>query len=326
MTTQTESSALNQAAHTAGYAPSIHNTQPWRWRIDGAVLDLRAVRERQLGVTDPAGRMLAISCGAALHHARVAVAAEGWAATVDRMPDDADPDLLARVTATGRTPVTNESVRLLQTIRVRHTDRRPVADTVVAQPAVEALRRVADAEGTHIHVLRRDDVVALASEATRAQNVERIDPSWREELDYWAGGVRETGLGVPANAIPSTPPATTVPGRDFGHGGTLPVGQGHDRSAIYAILYGDEDTPLGWLRGGEALSAVWLEAIERGLSLLPLSAAVEVDGTRHALRHMLSNLGEPYLVLRLGMADPDHAGPPHTPRLPAEQVIELVRP
>jgi nitroreductase len=325
MTAQTESAALTQAARAAGYAPSIHNTQPWRWRIDGAVLDLRAVRERQLGVTDPAGRMLAISCGAALHHARVAIAAEGWAATVDRMPDESDPDLLARLTATDHTPVTSESMRLLQTIRVRHTDRRPVADTPIDPPAIETLRRVADAEGAHIHVLRRDDVVTLASEATRAQSLEDMDPSWREELDYWAGGVRESGLGVPANTIPSTPPATTVPGRDFGHGGTLPVGQGHDRSAVYAILYGDEDTPLGWLRGGEALSAVWLAAIEHGLSLLPLSAAVEVDGTRHALRHMLSNLGEPYLVLRLGMADPDHAGPPHTPRLPAEQVIELVR-
>jgi nitroreductase len=153
-----------------------------------------------------------------------------------------------------------------------------------------------------------------------------MDPSWREELDYWAGGVRESGLGVPADTIPSTPPATTVPGRDFGHGGTLPVGEGHDRSAVYAILYGDEDTPLVWLRGGEALSAVWLAAIEHGLSLLPLSAAVEVDATRNALRHMLSDLGEPYLVLRLGVADADHAGPPHTPRLPAEQVIEFVRP
>ena len=70
-----EEVALAQAARTAGLAPSIHNTQPWRWRVDGSTLDLRAERSRQLAITDPVGRMLAISCGAALHHVRVALAA-----------------------------------------------------------------------------------------------------------------------------------------------------------------------------------------------------------------------------------------------------------
>ncbi|GIH21094.1 hypothetical protein [Rugosimonospora africana] len=44
--------------------------------------------------------------------------------------------------------------------------------------------------------------------------------------------------------------------------------------------------------------------------------------TRAVLRRMLSGLGEPYLLLRLGMADPDHPGPAHTPRLRPEQTIE----
>jgi nitroreductase len=114
-----------------------------------------------------------------------------------------------------------------------------------------------------------------------------------------------------------------VPGRDFGHGGTLPVGEGHDKAAVYAILYGDDDSPQSWLRGGEALSALWIAAIEHDLTVLPLSAAVEVPQTRQVLRHLLAELGEPLLALRIGCPDPDHAGPPHTPRLPAEQVIEL---
>jgi hypothetical protein len=66
-----------------------------------------------------------------------------------------------------------------------------------------------------------------------------------------------------------------------------------------------------------------LSAIELDLTLLPLSAAVEVPATRRTLRRMLADLGEPFLALRLGMADPDHAGPPHAPRLPADQVVEI---
>lgn len=329
MSTEAETYALAQAARTAGFAPSIHNTQPWRWRVRGALLELRAQRDRQLPVTDPEGRMLTVSCGAALHHARIALAAEGWAAHVDRFPDPDDPDLLARIKLTGTTPVTPAAMRHLQTMRIRRTDRRPVSDVPVPPATLEALRRVCEAEASRLHVLRPGDIVDLAAAADQAQRYEAMDPTWTEELAYWAGGARTDasragGLGVPDDAIPDRRPQTTVPGRDFGHGGALPVGTDHDRAAVYAILYGDEDSPRGWLQGGEALSALWLRAVELDLTVLPLSAAVEVPRTRHVLKHMLAGVGEPYLAVRLGAADPDHAGPPHTPRLPADQVVEVI--
>jgi nitroreductase len=324
MSAPTDVDTLTEAARLGGYAPSIHNTQPWRWRVVGSALELRAERGRQLPVTDPAGRMLVVSCGAALHHARVALAAAGWAAEVARLPERADPDLLARVTLAGRFEVTPAAMRLVQTAHIRHTDRRPLTDTPVPEAALTDLRHTAEAEGARLHLLRRDDVIELASAADRAQRVEAMDSSWREELAYWAGTARPEGVGVPDDAIPDRAPETTVPGRDFGREGSLPIGPGHDQAARYAILYGDEDTPLGWLRGGEALSAVWLAALAHDLTVLPLSATVEVPGTRQELRRMLANVGEPYLVLRLGYADPDHAGPPNTPRLPADQTIEVV--
>src|SRR3954447_4510385 len=90
--------ALAEAARAAGRAPSIHNTQPWRWQIRDGVADLYAERTRQLRESDPDGRMLITSCGAALHHACVALAAEGYTPDVTPMPDPDQPDLLARVT------------------------------------------------------------------------------------------------------------------------------------------------------------------------------------------------------------------------------------
>ena len=92
-----EEVALAQAARTGGLAPSIHNTQPWRWRVDGSTLDLRAERSRQLAVTDPVGRMLAISCGAALDHFVVAMRARGLGSWVRRFPDPQIPSLLASI-------------------------------------------------------------------------------------------------------------------------------------------------------------------------------------------------------------------------------------
>jgi nitroreductase len=337
MSTPTLDEALEAAAGIGGLAPSIHNTQPWRWRVAPPALELRTVRDRQLAATDPLGRLLTISCGAALHHARVALAAQGIRSIVERLPDPADPDLVARITVVDRGGASVATTRALAAIRERHTDRRPVSSTPVTPTALAALAQAAEAEGAHLHVLRPDGVIELAAAAAEAQRVESRDPDIVEELAYWVGGsntpsVTAPGavgggetLGIPAEVIPTAPPRSTVPGRDFGHGGTLPIGEspargGHDRAASYAVLYTDEDHPEAWLRTGEALSAVWLAATERGLSVLPLSAAVEVDATRATLRRLLSYLGEPMLVLRIGVPEP---GPvPHTPRLRSDQTIE----
>lgn len=313
--------ALAEAATCAGYAPSVHNTQPWRWRVQPDRLELHAVRDRQLHATDPDGRLLTISCGTALHHARVALAAEGWIVSVSRFPDPADPDLLATLTPTGREPVTTEAMRLVQAAQLRHTDRRPVSDTPVSPESLDAIRDAVTAEDLELHILSGGQLQDLAAAASRAGEVEAADPGIQEELAYWTGR-SPAGTGMPAAVLPASAPRTTVPGRDFGHPGTLPVGAGHDRAARYGVIFGPDDEPATWLRAGEALSSGWLVATQRGVSLLPLTGVIEVPVTRAALRRLLAGIGQPYLVLRLGVADPEHAGPPHTPRMPAAQIVD----
>jgi hypothetical protein len=65
----------------------VHNTRPWFWCIAGEQEALFADNSRQLQYADAAGRDLVISCGAALHHLKVAAAAAGWKARVRRMPN-----------------------------------------------------------------------------------------------------------------------------------------------------------------------------------------------------------------------------------------------
>jgi nitroreductase len=312
---------LAEAAEVAGYAPSVHNTQPWRWRISGEGMDLFADRERQLTVADPQGRLLTISCGAALHHAVVALAAEGWQARVRRLDG---PDHLARITLGRHAEVTAEAMRHLQAIRVRHTDRRPVADTPVTAETVDVLRHAAAAHGIDMHFLKPDQVIELGAASARADRIELLDPQQRHELTYWVGGDRPEGTGIPDSALTTGEPSGgPVPGRDFVRAGTLPTSNGTDRAASYAVLFGMGDEPGDWLRAGEALSACWLAATERGVSVLPFSAVIEVPATREVLRRLVSGIGYPYLVLRLGIAPDDRPGPPHTPRVPARQLIEI---
>ena len=96
--------ALRSVVELACLAPSIHNTQPWTWRVRRGLLELHADHSRRLSAADPTGRSLVISCGAALHHAQVAARALGWRAEVDRLPEGPTAALLATLRLRRSTP------------------------------------------------------------------------------------------------------------------------------------------------------------------------------------------------------------------------------
>jgi hypothetical protein len=312
--------ALAAAGTAAGRAPSIHNTQPWRLVVDGPILDLYTEPSRQLTELDQDRHMMLISCGAAVHHAVVALAADGWRAEIDR--SGAADGLLARVRVTGRGEPDPVAVRHLAAIDRRHTDRRPVPPEPVPADALAAVVAAVTGTGLQLHVLRPEQVVELAAAVDHAMRAEHADERQSAELSRWVGGDRANGTGIPDSAIPAEAPQTTVPGRDFGVAGTLPPGAGHDETAVYAVLYGTGNMPADWLRAGEALSAAWLEAVDRGLTLLPFSAPAEIAATRLMLQRLVSYVGYPYLVVRLGVAPRDDATA-HTPRLPAEETLQI---
>lgn len=324
MTDRPAAAVLAEAAQAAGYAPSIHNTQPWRWLVHDDNLDLYADRSRALPLTDPDGRLLTISCGAALHHAVVALAAGGWAARVDLLPDG---DVLARISLAGPVEVTAEAMRTFQNLRLRHTDRRPVATTPPDPSTVAAVRAAATIPGVDAHLLTGEQVDVLGSACAHANAIETSDPFQRLEMAYWIGGDRLAGAGMDPDVIPAGTPGGAVPGRDFVRTGTLAgTTTAREGAAAYLMLFGSGDEPADWLRAGQALSAGWLTATGLGLSVLPFSSIIEVSFVRESLRRqILSGLGEPYLVVRLGVPDSDHGMAARTPRLPAEQTITTVR-
>ncbi len=118
-----DSETMRTVLTLATQAPSMHNTQPWRWRVGPDSLTLFADRSRHLPHADPDRRALIISCGATLHHCTVALAAMGWNAKVQRLPDPSDPDHLATI-AVSRQPAGDLDTVLSRAIRRRRTDRR----------------------------------------------------------------------------------------------------------------------------------------------------------------------------------------------------------
>jgi hypothetical protein len=106
----------------AARAPSLHNTQPWRFKVGEHVVELYADAARQLQ-EDPAGREMVIGCGAALFGLRLAVRSLGYLPEVEVFPEPAEPGLLARVRVGRAEPMTPEEHRMLLAVPHRHTHR-----------------------------------------------------------------------------------------------------------------------------------------------------------------------------------------------------------
>ncbi len=312
--------ALLQAAAQAQSAPSIFNTQPWHWRLADGGLRLHADRSRRLPVTDPDQRQLVVSCGVALHHAVVALAASGYDTEVSREQDGLDPDLLAWVRVIGSRTPTDGTLGLRQAIARRRTDRRAYTAEKVASGMVSALVGAAEAGGAHLHVASDDEVKVLREAAIRAEQVHLADAAYRNELASWTHRSPLTHDGVPPLTA-TAPGDRRVPVRSLALPGVgLSPGLNDDHAAVYVLLFTDEDTPLDWLRAGEALSAVLLSATDMGLATSPFSDVVEVAETRTDVTRLLDGPGHVQIGVRIGHAPDDEI--PASPRRDPAEVID----
>ncbi|WP_345733937.1 Acg family FMN-binding oxidoreductase, partial [Cryptosporangium minutisporangium] len=279
---------LDEAAAAALRAPSVLNTQPWRWIVHERSLDLRADPTRRLTALDPEGRMLTVSCGAALDHALIALRVEGYPARVELLPDPHDPELLATIHPAAYRPAAAEDYWRYQTTLRRHTDRRPFGPDPVTEDQIAGLARAAFAHGVHLHVVETHQVPVLAAVAAAAARTELADPAERAELNRWAHREPGAATGLPVDVtVPGTP--RPVPLRPYAEDveGRLEAGPGDDSGARYLILWGHQDGRRAWLRAGQALSAVLLTAAELGLGTSPMTDLVEVASTRLVLRRLL---------------------------------------
>jgi hypothetical protein len=156
--------ALVNAAMTTRSAPSIVGTRPWRWRIGAEVAELRSDQRHRMRATDPDGRLLTVSGGMALHHMRTALRGTGAEVDVSRLPDGADPDLLARLRVVDVGTPRPDAVRLLRAMTLRRTDRQ---QPVLPLPAatLDLLRVAAEEQGAHLRLLDPVDLAALTQAA-----------------------------------------------------------------------------------------------------------------------------------------------------------------
>lgn len=320
--TTVEPAVIAEAVRLACRAPSLHNSQPWRWVADAGRLDLFIDPNRAVH-GDQSAREALISCGAVLDHLRVAMAAAGWSVEVDRLPDPDRPDHLASIGFTPSEQVTETQRYRASAILARRTDRLPFLAPTHWE-MFESVLRGSVGEPVRLHVLADDARPQLAEASQLTEALRLYDSSYHAELGWWTAPF-EVSDGIPQSALISAAESDRV---DVGR--VFPVTRNTERRtqvgddhAKILMLSTASDEPADALACGEALSAVLLECTMAGLATCPLTHLTEVPAGRTLLAALTGCTGAPQVVLRVGSAPVFEELPEPTPRRPLEDVLQV---
>ena len=318
-------SVVRDAVTLACRAPSLHNSQPWRWIAVGGVLHLFADNTRLMLAADSTGREVILSCGAALDHLRVAMAAAGWDSAVERFPERHDPEHLAVIRFSRMQTVTDAHRRRADAILARRTDRLPFGGPPDWPSLQTALRLVILGYHVMFDVLLDDARPQLAEASRLTETLRRHDPTYQEELRWWTSPFAGD-QGIPQSALVSASEAARLDvSRAFppARRGDRRAEVGLDQSKIVVLSTLHEDERLEVLRCGEALSAVLLESTMAGFATCTLTHMMEVAPSRDIVRKLLGQAGLPQVLIRVGTAPAVGQAADATPRRPVTEVLEL---
>ena len=305
----------------AGRAPSVHNTQPWRFEVGEQAIELYADTNRQL-LEDPAGREMLISCGAALFGLRLGICSLGYRPEIELFPGPA----LARVRPGLPAPMTSDERKMLQAVPHRHTHRGPFEPGPLPAGLLARLREDVAAEGATLHVVETEPayrkLTAILAAWSRVQDLHptsRAGIQSRTETERWTRGAGSRARdGVPADAFPAGPgrQAGGLPQRDFDLGrgwGLLPTGG--PAAPVTAILVTSGDHQDDWLVAGQALQRLLLRAASHWVFASLQTQPLQAPATRGLIQARLALPGWPQMLLQLGVARATH---PTARRPPAD--------
>ncbi|HEY5856067.1 MAG TPA: nitroreductase family protein [Aldersonia sp.] len=315
-----DDATIEAAIALATRAPSIQNTQPWRFRVDDVGVHLYADSTLRLPATDPDGRDLLLSCGAVLHHLEVAFGSLGWACDVHRMPRLYHHDHLATIELSPHSP-TSEEIDLARAITQRRSDRRQYDSRPVPPGLLRELLDRADELGVTARELPEGDPRARLSEAIRAVGlIHARNTAYQSELQAWTGG-RGLTDGVPASNASRSAPDAEFPNRAFANA-AVDQPAGPDAATVIALGTARDD-PEARLRAGEAASAVLLGATRLGMATCPLTEPLEIADIRAQLgQELLGARLSQQILIRVGWPDSSAAELPETPRRPVAEVLD----
>lgn len=298
------------AIGAAVWAPSVHNTQPWRFGAQQGEISLYADPDRRLALADPDGREMLISCGAALFTTRLALRYRGYVPEAEILPDPDRRMLVARIRWSGRVPPADYECALYDQVPSRRTHRGGFEDMELPERLLVALGQDAARHSAVLRIMadggRR---AAVAAVVDAGEALLRLDVTRSQEVARWASAPGSSRPdGVPASAYPAQPEGTSpsFPGRDYAQGrgwGTDPAGGAAmpQQAGAVGLLTTARDEPADWINAGQALQRLLLDAASCGVAAALHTQPLELPQLRDLIRTHLAGGSHPQMIIRLGL-------------------------
>ncbi|MFC7132322.1 MULTISPECIES: Acg family FMN-binding oxidoreductase [Salinibaculum] len=295
-------------------APSSHNSQPWRFAVDGGTVAVRIADDRRLEVADPDGRELHLSVGCAVENLCVAAEHFGFAPDVDDDPDGGAAAVVSlHPDAEADSPRPPE---LFDALTARYTSHRLFEDRPIPDTTLGRFRQCAVEDDVTLHLVSDAETKESVAELQAAADEALMDdPDYRRELGYWVG----TGA-LGASWLAARLGQTVVTHFDLGAREGRKNSKFVQRAPLVAVLSTPTDDPTTQVRAGQVFERLALVATTADLAVHPLSQTLERPDARADLADRVGiGDGVPQHLFRVGYADET---PEHTPRLPLEAVLE----
>ncbi len=297
-------------------APSSHNSQPWMFNVTNNEILVFADKSRWLQVADADQRELYLSLGCALENLIIAADHFGYNCSVAYFPGQ--KDLVAEVVLQ-RAAKPSQDPRLFSAILSRQTDRNPYEPRAISAPNLEMIKSLSTDPDVAVF-LANDSATKkrFLDLVVQANGIQYSDANYKSELGHWLGQGVMGPTGMQAKMA-----QLAVVFLDMGPQQTKQdaelINSTPHLGFISTIRADNESVVVA----GQALERFWLAATALGMSLHPMSQALEVAQTKQELAGLMpvngTNMPHVQQTFRLGFA---RGGvKEHTPRRPLEEIL-----
>jgi hypothetical protein len=315
---------LRDFVRFATLAANSHNTQPWKFRIAEASVDILPDFTRRTPAVDPDDHHLYVSLGCAAENLVIAAHASGQIAEATILRDQSQEAYIRVAFEEGETT----DAKLCDAIPKRQStkseyDGSSLSDAELSQLAASAVR---PGVKTHLITERRrlDEALDLIQAGNSAQ---MDDPSFIDELKSWIRFSSNTsikkadGLSGPSAGNPNSPDwlGPTLFNLMFKKSSeNKKLAKQLASSAGLAVFVADDETPEGWISVGRSFERFALTATSLGLCHAHMNMPIEAPSVRPDFAKWLGIKGRrPDLVVRFGRGEPM----PMSLRRPIDDVI-----